>query len=62
MKRKAAKLKSQISELETTRRRLIAEVGVTPKGGAEEKKHNGNTDDSRAGTAFGGRAEKAAGK
>ena len=62
MKRKAAELKSQISELETTRRRLIAEVGVTPKGAADEKKHDGNTDGSRAGTAFGGRAEKAAGK
>ena len=59
MKRKAAELKSLISELETTKRRLIAEVRVTPKG---EKEHNSNTDGSRAGTAFGGRAEKAAGQ
>ena len=59
MKRKAAELKSLISELETTKRRLIAEVRETPKG---EKEHDSNTDGSRAGTAFGGRAEKAAGQ
>ena len=62
MKRKAAELKLQISELKTTKCRLIAEVGVTPKVLFEEKKQDSNPQGSRAGTAFWGRAEKAAGK
>jgi len=54
MKRKAAELRVIVSELESTKRRLIMEVATVP---AEEAKKTG----SRAGTAFGGRAEKAAG-
>ena len=58
MKRKAAELRSQISELESTKRRLISEMASTPAAGPDDQKGK----ESRAGTAFGGRAEKAAGK
>ena len=62
MKRKAD-ICDQISELESTKRRMISEMKTRPSEDNEPKSGGGGSvSGSRTGTEFGGRAEKAGNK
>ena len=55
-----AELRAQISEIESTKRQMILEIKTRPSEDDEQKSGGGGSvSESCAGTAFGGRAEKA---